>query len=61
MTYSDYEWSLKQDFSKFTGEWLAIIDKKIVATNKKLQTVLNLVDKKHPNKEPFLIKVNTKL
>ena len=28
-SYANYEWFLKKNLTKFSGKWLAIIDKKI--------------------------------
>ena len=30
-SYANYEWFLKSDFQEYSGKWLAIIDKKVVA------------------------------
>ena len=31
MGYVNYEWFLKEDFSRFAGKWVAVINKKVVA------------------------------
>ncbi len=59
--YSDYEWFLKEDLSKYSGKWLAIIDKKIVAEGDNVEKIINDVRKKFPNKKPFITKIRDKL
>ena len=56
-SYANYEWFLKQDLSKYSGKWLAIINKKVVANGKKLSTVIKEANTKHPNKKPLITKI----
>lgn len=60
-SYINYEWFLKKDFSEFSGKWLAIIDKTIVATGKDVNKLIKEVKTKYPNKRPFITKVKNKL
>jgi len=59
-TYANYEWFLEQDFSQYSGKWLAIIDKEIVAIGDHIKEVISQVKDKYPNKKPFVTKINTK-
>ena len=57
----NYEWFLKQDFSRYSGKWLAIIDKKVVASNEKVNNLIKDVKKEFPSKRPFITKIKAKL
>ena len=59
--YANYEWFLKKDFSEHSGEWLAIIDRKIVESGKDVNKLIKSVKSKFPNKRPFITKVRDKL
>lgn len=60
-SYGNYEWFLKRDFSKYSGKWLAIIDKKVVASGENANKIITQVKKEYPNKRPFITKVRNKL
>ena len=59
--YADYEWFLKEDLNNYSGKWLAILDKKIVASGTDLSKVLIEVKKDYPNKKPMITKVKNTL
>ena len=59
--YANYEWFLKRDFSQFSGKWLAIIDKKVVASGKNVGNVIKEAKKEYPKKKPFITKVRDNL
>ncbi len=61
MTYADYQWFVQQDFSAYTGKWIAIINRRIVASGKDPATVVKEVKQKYPSKVPLLTKVRNKL
>ena len=56
--YEDYEWFLKQDFSKYNSQWIAIINKKVISHGKNLKLVFSISKKIHPNKVPIVAKIN---
>lgn len=60
-SYANYEWFLKQDLSEYSGKWLAIVDKKVVATGNDVNKILTEVKKICPNKRPLITKVRDKL
>ncbi len=60
-SYSNYEWFLKKDLSEFSGKWLAIVDKKVVASDKDVGKVIQKVKEEFPNKKPLITKVKDKL
>lgn len=47
---------LETDLSGFEGQWIAIIEKKIVANGKNLKTVLEKVKNDYPGKKPLVAK-----
>ena len=50
--------SLKaEQLSKYAGEWIAVIDKKIVAHGKSFREVYNYVKKQFPNERPLIGKL----
>lgn len=58
MGYSNYEWFIKEDLSRYAGDWVVIIDKKIVSSGK---DVGKLVKELYPSKRPFVTKINDHL
>lgn len=60
-SYMNYEWFLKKDLSEYSGKWLAIIDKKVVASGKDVNKIIKEVKHKYPRKRPLLTKVKDKL
>ena len=61
MSYVNYEWFLQQDLSNYSGRWIAIVDKKVVASNKDVSKLLLEVKKGHPGKKPLVAKIRDKL
>jgi len=61
MSYSSYEWFLKQDMSNYDGKWVAIIDKEIVASGKDVEKLVLDVKNKYPSKRPLITKIRSKL
>jgi len=51
---------MKVDVSKYTGEWIAIVDRKIVAHGKKFKETYLKVKKKYPEKKPLFAKIPSK-
>ena len=61
MTYADYEWFLGQDLDKYKGQWIAIVNKKIVAVGSEADKVINKAKTIFPNKMPFITKIRKEL
>ena len=40
---SDYQWLVMQGLSKYSGQWVAVLDKEIIARDTSLKAVLNKV------------------
>ena len=51
---------LDTDLSEFEGKWIAIVEKKVVASNKSLGKVLKEVEKDYPDEKPLVAKAPTK-
>ena len=58
---NNYDWFIKQDLSNYSGKWLAIIDKKVVASEENVENLIKQVKKAYPNKRPFITKIRDKL
>ncbi len=52
----NYEFFVKTDTSKYTGEWIAIVDEKIVAHGSAADQVYKQAQKKNPGKTVSLAK-----
>ncbi|MBI2143425.1 succinyl-CoA synthetase subunit alpha [Candidatus Woesearchaeota archaeon] len=60
-SYGNYEWFLQNDLKEHAGKWLAIIDKKVVASGTDVSKLIQDVKKGYPNKKPLITKVQDKL
>lgn len=54
---SDYKWLLLQGISQYKGQWIAVLDRNIVARNKSLKNVLKTVADKNLNTVPLYLRV----
>ena len=61
MTYEDYEWYLEADLSEYSGKWVAIADKRVIAIGDKVEKVVEKAEEMNPNKIPFITKVRAQL
>ena len=60
-SYMDYEWFLEQDLTEYSGKWLAILNKKVVAYGNDVNQVIKQVKDRYPNKKPLITKIRDKL
>ncbi len=51
----DWDWFCKTDFTAYTGEWIAIKGKLVVAHSKTIPRLLNLLKQKAIDDETVLI------
>ncbi len=58
VAYGDYEWYLKQDLSRYNGKWVAIYNKRVVASSKDLRKLFREFKKKYPDKTPLLARID---
>ncbi len=56
-SYIDYKWFLEQDLTEYSGKWLAILNKKVVAYGPDINQVIKQTKDKYPNKKPLITKV----
>lgn len=61
MTYADYEWFLKREFKEYDGQWIAIVNKKVVAHGKSVKNVIEEARRKFPSRRPSITKIRNKL
>ena len=54
------EFFMKEDFDDYIGEWIAIVDKKVVAHGKDARKIYQEAKKKYPNINPVLTMIPKK-
>lgn len=55
----NYSFFLSVNLDKYLGQWIAIVDRKIVSNGKSFKEVLKQARTKCPNKKPFVTRVPT--
>lgn len=55
--YADYEWAAQHDLSMYSGKWVAIVGKKVVAASDRLADARDKAHRSCPSEVPFLKKV----
>ena len=50
----NYEFFMNTDLSDFVGQWIAVVDEKIVASGSDFSVVFRQVKSKFPSKIPFV-------
>ncbi len=53
----NYEFFLDTDLSKYAGNWVVIVNRKVVASGKDIKKMVLETRKKYPGKKPFIAKV----
>ena len=56
--YSDYEYLIKSDLSKYSGKWVAVCDARVVASNKNIKDLIKESKAKCGSKKPIITKVS---
>lgn len=56
----NYEFFLNADLKEFVGQWVAVVDEKIVAHGNEFSEVFKDVKAKFPSKTPFVAMVPSK-
>ena len=56
----NYQWYVKADTSHYTGQWIAIVNQKVVASGEDAEKVYKRAKKECPGKTPSLAKVPDK-
>lgn len=60
-SYQTYDWFLKNDFSNYSGKWIAVIGKKVVGSGDDVNKLIMKVKKEHPAKTPLITKIRDTL
>jgi hypothetical protein len=60
MTNKDFQYFLKQDFTKYAGKWVAIYDQKIVSSSNSITDAIEQAKQKYKNKEFLFAKIPAK-
>jgi len=61
MDYSNYDYFMKKNFDNYSGKWIAIINKEVVASGDNAGNLIKKVKKEYPSKVPFITKIRNKL
>ncbi|MFC1723249.1 DUF5678 domain-containing protein [Nanoarchaeota archaeon] len=61
MTFKDYDYYLDHQFMKYDGKWIAIVNQKVVASDKSVKKVCNRAKKLYPKRIPFIAKIDKRL
>lgn len=54
---NDIGWFAKTDLSKYKGQYIAIVNKKVVASGINAKTVWKAAERKYPNKKSTIAKI----
>ncbi|MFH0954794.1 MAG: DUF5678 domain-containing protein [Candidatus Micrarchaeota archaeon] len=54
---SEYDFYLKNDLTRFSGEWVAIFGEKVVGHNKSFKEVAEMTDREFPGKKVLIARV----
>lgn len=54
---NNFEALSEKDFSEYAGEWVAVLDGKIIAHSKNFKEVYNLAKKNFPKERPLIGKL----
>lgn len=57
---ANYNYFIKTDLVNYIGEWIAIVDEKVVASGKSVKQVFAAAKQKFPKKKMLLAKVPSK-
>ena len=55
---SDYEWYVNTDLSAFSGKWIAILDKKVIASDIDAKRIVKEIKAKYPDSKPLIAKIS---
>jgi hypothetical protein len=57
MDTKNYEYFMEADLHGFVGEWIAIVDRRVVSHGRDVRVVFKEAKKKCPDKKPFMARV----
>lgn len=55
----NFDFFIDEDMHKFSGKWIAILNKKVVASGENLKEMLREVKEKYPKQEPLIVRAPT--
>lgn len=55
----NFDFFISEDMHSFSGKWVAIINKKVVASGENLKEMLKEVNEKYPKQEPLIVRAPT--
>ncbi|OGI14981.1 hypothetical protein A3K63_03075 [Candidatus Micrarchaeota archaeon RBG_16_49_10] len=58
---SDFEWYTSADLGKYIGKWVAISNRRVIASNQKLKHLMENVEREHPGIRPLVTRVPEKV
>lgn len=58
--FKNYDYYVNADLTVYAGEWVAIINKKVVAHEKSVKKLISKVKESYPKITPFVVKVPAK-
>lgn len=61
MVSVSYEFFLKEDFSRYAGEWIGILDKKVVAHGASFKEVAEIADREFSSKKMLITRIPAKM
>ena len=56
-TIANFEALSEEDISKYAGEWMSIIDQKVVAHSKDFKDINEILKERYPKKRPLITKL----
>lgn len=56
---SNYNFYLKSNLNRYNGQWVAIVNKKVISHSRSPKKAYLTAKKKFPNKNPFMAKVSS--
>ncbi len=57
----NFESLTEEELTKYSGEWIAVIDSKVVAHSKSFNELYSLVKENYPKKRPLIGKLPDKI
>ena len=61
MALTNYDFFIKADFSKFAGEWVGVLNSKVVAHGSNFKEVAEIVDKEFQSKKVLITRIPAKM
>lgn len=61
MPQTTYDYFLKNDFSKYAGEWIGLLDNRVVAHGPTFKEVAEIVDREFNSKKILITRIPQKI